>query len=220
MKTLLVVIILFFSSLLLFSQRFIYPIGSTSIKAGDSLFIYYSRGIPYNHLNGNNTCGTLLRIMDTLRSTTYLSELYIDVSPISFSAHCARYDTHYIKTITPGNFDHVAHITLIDTLSSRGGTFKRIYSDTLKFTVTSATSLAEHQTKQLSIYPNPVADHLQIGLADKRMERLLIRDVRGKLVLQAIQPGTSVDVSPLKGGVYFLQLFYDDRQEVVKVIKQ
>jgi hypothetical protein len=60
-----------------------------------------------------------------------------------------------------------------------------------------------------AIFPNPVSQNLNvINLADGRYDKLVIYDLKGTAVLQRTVTGGSarIDVNPLPGGVYILQL--------------
>jgi len=71
-----------------------------------------------------------------------------------------------------------------------------------------------------SVYPNPVKDILNINTASV-VDAITVYDVLGKIVLQA-QPDSvspSINMSALRSGTYFMQVYIGDSSETVKIIK-
>lgn len=68
-----------------------------------------------------------------------------------------------------------------------------------------------------SIFPNPVQDVLTVSFTDAKQRMIRIADINGKVVLESftIEQQTSIQVSTLAKGIYFLSV--DDK--VQKFIK-
>lgn len=60
------------------------------------------------------------------------------------------------------------------------------------------------------IYPNPVSSILKV--AGKTPEKFIVYDVSGKAVAE-VKGGHLIDVSFLNKGIYYIQLFYKDKEE-------
>ncbi|MFB6319549.1 CotH kinase family protein [Saccharicrinis sp. FJH54] len=74
----------------------------------------------------------------------------------------------------------------------------------------------------LSVYPNPVENKLFIASDKGLPENLsyLIVDLSGKEVLSATLSGSSIDLSQLGSGIYFVKLFTENSSEVFRIIRQ
>ena len=69
--------------------------------------------------------------------------------------------------------------------------------------------MKEVNWQALEVYPNPVSTHLHIDLPEQVSPSvsISIESVDGKtLKNQMIQPGQSIDVTPLVPGMYFLRV--------------
>ncbi len=76
----------------------------------------------------------------------------------------------------------------------------------------------------MAIYPNPVKDEVNIiplNEKDKRYERLILRDINGKIMLQKSngELPAILNVNDLDSGVYFLQINVGKRVLVKKIFK-
>ncbi len=71
----------------------------------------------------------------------------------------------------------------------------------------------------LSIYPNPASSLLYVH-ADERIEQVTILDVLGGLVRTSTLKNGSIDLSDLRGGVYFLQIQTDKGSVVKRIVKE
>ncbi|MEO8759877.1 MAG: T9SS type A sorting domain-containing protein [Bacteroidia bacterium] len=71
---------------------------------------------------------------------------------------------------------------------------------------------------QISIYPNPASTVLQITYSNERLIEVSVVDVLGKEVLQSKQ--TTLDVSNLNSGVYFMHVKTNAGNYTIKFIKQ
>ncbi len=85
------------------------------------------------------------------------------------------------------------------------------------------TGIKENQLQaEVSVFPNPVMDNLNIGVASKMIgSRFVIADQTGRMVLSGRleNESTPLNISSFSPGMYFLQLGTDSRQRI-KVIKK
>lgn len=80
-------------------------------------------------------------------------------------------------------------------------------------------SLSENESISFSIYPNPATDQLTIETGElEGNSELFVRDIQGKLVAvhHVNSNSTTLDVSTLQSGVYFIQLDGNPVQRFVK----
>jgi hypothetical protein len=82
-------------------------------------------------------------------------------------------------------------------------------------------AVSENLSKGFSIYPNPAINKIEVRSQNLKNNSIEIYDIAGKLqrctiLYNSSQSGSSVDISQLKSGLYFLKL----GSEVQKFIKQ
>jgi hypothetical protein len=101
------------------------------------------------------------------------------------------------------------------------------YSNSQKVTVMKYDSvyigINEQQESRLFLYPNPAIDKITIEIpAVPANSQLSIMNLDGQELIthQITQPTTTIDVSNLPSGVYFVRLTNDKTVEVGKFIKQ
>ena len=78
------------------------------------------------------------------------------------------------------------------------------------------------QTSPLNLYPNPVNDKLYI-VTEAEIEEVVVYDVFGRLQdhkTTRLQDNTTIDVSGLNNGVYFVKIYTDNVNFVKRIIKQ
>ena len=76
----------------------------------------------------------------------------------------------------------------------------------------------EVETLSLSIYPNPTTGILYIN-SPLAVQRLVVSNLNGQVVLQQDHAGNAVDISSLPKGVYLLMITTNAGESVQKVIK-
>ncbi|MBI1288464.1 MAG: T9SS type A sorting domain-containing protein [Flavobacteriales bacterium] len=107
-----------------------------------------------------------------------------------------------------------------------GGTTETLnvpYTEYPVFTRGNALSVNELTEIQVSIYPNPTKDELNIRLEDASRSAIVqLMDVSGKVVLQANakQTVTSISLDDLAQGIYLCRITQDGRTAVRRVIKE
>jgi hypothetical protein len=86
---------------------------------------------------------------------------------------------------------------------------------------TVAVSARDSEENRLKIYPNPASDLITIEGTDI-ITRLELFDVKGRMIRSADtnSTGTSLDISNLSGGTYFLHVTQQDHTTVHKIEKQ
>lgn len=70
---------------------------------------------------------------------------------------------------------------------------------------------------QIGLYPNPVKNTLYLNTKGQNIDRVLVYNVLGKLVLQD-KGSSTIDVSQYHAGVYFVQIQIGNREFVKKLI--
>lgn len=77
----------------------------------------------------------------------------------------------------------------------------------------------ESRTSILKIFPNPAVSELNIATNFIGNCLLTITDVQGRICIRKNNwSGNKIDLNSLKGGVYFISLIYDDRNEYSKFV--
>ncbi len=82
-----------------------------------------------------------------------------------------------------------------------------------------SVGIDEATAARLSIYPNPVNAQLTLN-ADGNIASITIVDVMSKSVKTIVSPNSTVDVSDLTTGVYFLQVQMDNLLVSKRFVKQ
>ncbi|TGE27504.1 beta-1,3-glucanase family protein [Hymenobacter metallicola] len=82
---------------------------------------------------------------------------------------------------------------------------------------TLATNSGLSQPEALELYPNPVADHLQLRAAvELTGSQYQIRDVSGRVLQRGILDQGPVNVAALPAGIYTLSVVTKDQQQVLR----
>ncbi len=80
--------------------------------------------------------------------------------------------------------------------------------------------LTENILKTFKIYPNPVEDRLFISSDIKNIEVISVFTINGQLLFSQRNYDTSIDVSKLPYGMYFIEVFSSEGRSVQKFIKK
>ncbi len=75
--------------------------------------------------------------------------------------------------------------------------------------ISGSVAVADAQTRILRIYPNPVQERLTIDLSGEICERVIIRDMQGRVWQEVSGAPSSVDVSTMPQGFYVLSVYAD-----------
>ncbi len=89
----------------------------------------------------------------------------------------------------------------------------------IKTAYTLAVSQADLKT-EISVYPNPVADYLNISVGKQSVKEVKIYSVSGALIKTASLKGTSIDVRELNSGIYMISVTTDKGVITKKIIKK
>ena len=82
-----------------------------------------------------------------------------------------------------------------------------------------ALNVTAFDAEQISVYPNPVTNLLNISL--KTDANIQITDLLGKTALSKnLSPNTALDVSNLSKGLYFAKVDANGKSKTLKIIKQ
>jgi hypothetical protein len=92
---------------------------------------------------------------------------------------------------------------------------------TLEITCEDLLSTQENNLSQVSIYPNPVSDILNIH-SKMNINKLEVYNVSGQKVLtkQNVQGNQQINTSALQSGVYFILLISENDSKTIKLIKK
>ncbi len=98
-------------------------------------------------------------------------------------------------------------------------------TETCSFTVTvegTVSSILKLTTAGIAVYPNPTSDVLTINFADKQIQRIIILDLNGKIIIDKTEVKNieTIDLSNFNYGVYLLNIQTDKGIISTKIIKQ
>jgi len=196
----------------------------------DNSSVLYFDNIIYNEFDGHiyglgrnsNPPEIFLgRIDPTTGAVTLISQASIGqsitlagttIDPFSNVYYYKSGDNFIGVDITSGT---VATSVPLDYTQSNGGIFDYYYYANEK------KSLLSNQTfeddVQLNVYPNPATNY--ISIEGNAYEKVEIRDVLGKLQLTSKYIASTIDVSKLSSGTYFVTIYRKDKTIVKKLIK-
>jgi len=114
-------------------------------------------------------------------------------------------------------------ITVGDTLiyvagamtAFNGKDIKRLVRLTTK--VNAQLSVHENYTMNISLFPNPVSDVVNINL--NGTSNIVVLDAASKVVMNFNTASSQIDLSSLNQGIYFLQVFNNQETKTAKIIK-
>ena len=123
--------------------------------------------------------------------------------------------TVHDDTQAPIIWDLSGETPLIDFGSYQGANFETMEWGTLDI----ENSIEQISENSLAIYPNPVKDELTIESGDLTINSVEICDITGKTI-QQFNGGTTINVSQLSSGIYFVKIKTDKGDLTKKVIKE
>ncbi len=86
------------------------------------------------------------------------------------------------------------------------------------FNVFTATGIGE-SAFNLRIYPNPASNVLRIELEERENAQIYLLSMDGKELMMVDGSANTIDVSALRGGIYFLRITTSDKVATYKIIK-
>jgi hypothetical protein len=134
------------------------------------------------------------------------------------------FDLQELENTTGLDINNITHIRLVDVVGSidkhaatdkDGNIINDPYPtafptggfdlDALAVLHQGALTVAGLQTAPVKIYPNPADDYLVVGCT--AIVKIMVRDVRGKLVYSDIISGPErIDISAFTAGLYFMEI--------------
>ena len=91
---------------------------------------------------------------------------------------------------------------------------------TATFTVGDGAGISKTEvTANITVYPNPTKDELKIESGELKVESIEIADITGKTI-QQFSSVTTINVSHLSSGIYFVKIKTDKGELTKKIIKE
>lgn len=126
-------------------------------------------------------------------------------------------DTVQTTTISDINIEGV--VTVVISESTTGG--DRVTIDNLSWTCYSSLSVTEFSLSNISIYPNPVKNNLNITLNSPKETQIDIYNVLGKKVIsKVIYKSDVINTEQISRGIYIIRMKQDETTISKKLIKR
>lgn len=148
---------------------------------------------------------------------------------ISFGSYTATANnTASWKPFVGTNLSDWTHegINLIHTMTQTNSWFGLSYgNDTVRLPYAPSAAefdlmrIEDHQIDDLRLYPNPVVDYLNITAAEV-IDTVELYNIRGQKVFSQKHPQTSLDLSVLQSGTYFVKINSGSKTVTKKMIKK
>lgn len=81
-------------------------------------------------------------------------------------------------------------------------------------------STPETSLDQLSVYPNPATDIVNISGVTNELNKVEVYNLNGQMVLSKDSDLTSVKIGHLQSGVYFMKLYADNAKKTIKLVRK
>ncbi len=92
---------------------------------------------------------------------------------------------------------------------------------TFAYSFTPTLNVAQQNQLKLELYPNPSASLLNIQTPNNiRIEKIIISDLNGKIVIEKTQNTNQVTIDKLSAGLYIIQVFSGEEKLQSKFIKE
>lgn len=126
-------------------------------------------------------------------------------------------DFNYEETLNGAEFP-VGTTTVTWTVTDIAGNTSQCSFDVI---VTKATGINSMKTTDILIYPNPVNDKLFINCENNKIDRLVLVDITGKVLLnkQNISGKEVINLSGFKSGMYLIQINQEQEIHTTRIIK-
>ncbi len=99
-------------------------------------------------------------------------------------------------------------------LSSNGAFICKLKED-------NSLSLTKANNISFRIFPNPTTDILQIESSiENKIQSIRVINVNGKLITNILNPGSSIDLSSLSKGIYFVKIIAKQGVSQTKIVKK
>jgi len=132
---------------------------------------------------------------------------------------CNSNDVFSVNPLPAGDYHIVFHLRIGTAMDTCPSIFTETDTSMLTITVDPLTNTKEEFQGKLSIYPNPANQDLFIDLSEQ-VDEVKIFDLIGHPVGKySLQSGiTSLDISHLSNGVYFVVFYEGERKWVYKFL--
>ncbi|WOD43703.1 T9SS type A sorting domain-containing protein [Hwangdonia lutea] len=144
-------------------------------------------------------------------------EYFIDNDDEVFPVTITNPNNQIISNIDTNGLAQGTHLFYIRAKTSDG---KWSMYDSREFTVDGSLSISETAFRSISLYPNPVKDHLTIS-SDLSfiIKHITVYNASGKTVFRSTKNNRQINLSGLAGGIYILNLNTDLGSASYKLIK-
>jgi len=125
----------------------------------------------------------------------------------------------------PGTESGVNYFDLSDWETGSGGEWRNWSINNGSFISTAGNnpqctlSVPEFEVANISVFPNPFIDTIQIE-SDVELKSVQLIDILGQDIPMPLQSDMSMDVSSLSSGVYFLKLKTNSETQVLRLVKK
>jgi len=212
-----------------FNASYLYSWSSTEMDSSNAYCIYGFSGGEYS-TTYNKPTGLPIRPVKDPSVTTYnitatagtggtispngtITVNYADSQTFTFSAN-SGYEISQVLIDNLNNFTAVA---------AGNYTFTNVTANhTIEVYFSPITGISEVTAEKMTIYPNPTSGQLRVSgdIWDNGDREIIIFDVIGQVVftsqLSKLSPETTIDISHLANGLYFLKV----NGKMVKVVKE
>ncbi|MCW5518983.1 T9SS type A sorting domain-containing protein [Aureitalea sp. L0-47] len=153
-------------------------------------------------------------IHDTVNDYLILETFTRTNNQCDFPSH-SDFENNYFGYFLPGE-PYVYYITisgdLYMALTSVGG-FEILYAPE------PILSRADFSKPEISLYPNPASEVLNLSIESHSIESINIISLSGQILLSETGPFTSINVSTFSAGIYFLEISTQNGRVVKKFVK-
>ena len=119
-------------------------------------------------------------------------------------------------------FNHMATQFVESEIDSTTGNWIASFKGTLHYSSVNVNSVFDVETAEISVYPNPVSDQLQIRISNwNGVASFQLLDVQGRLLLSKnVTNQDQIDLSQFSNGLYVYKLIFDGHTSTGKLIKE
>ena len=104
--------------------------------------------------------------------------------------------------------------------TGRYSTWQKDISTVYSEDCSAVLSTSNFDVKEVSVYPNPVNDVLNIDIVNNEINKLDILDINGRLMITQERDFETINMSQLNTGIYFITLYSPNNNKVIRVIKK
>jgi endonuclease I len=128
-------------------------------------------------------------------------------------------DQDVVQPITIPNINIEGNVSIV--IDGNSVASNRVVFDDLSWTCYTELNVNDYQFNDITIYPNPVSNILNIQFNNSKETQVEIYNILGKRVLtKTISQSQSINVENLKSGIYILKITQDNSTISRKLIKR